>query len=451
MVRRNGLKWSYLFVVILGFFLLWGPGEVNAASNTKQPQATLLMVRGAIGPAVADYIHRGIETAKNAGSVVIIIQLDTPGGLDTSMRNIISNILASPIPIITYVAPSGARAASAGTYILYASHIAAMAPGTNVGAATPVNIGDLNGQGKQPTSAPQETTEERKVENDALAYLRSLAQLRGRNIPWAEKAIQQSASLTATEALKMGVIDVIAPDSQTLLKQVDGKTVLLRGQKAVLHTSGARVVTETADWRVQFLAVITDPNVAYILLLVGIYGLFFEFLNPGFVLPGVAGVISLLLALYAFQLLPINYAGLALILFGIGFLISEIFFTSGVLAIGGVVAFVFGSVLLLGPDAVGFRIAWSLIAGITAVTVVFFLVIVNMAMRARRRPIVSGREELIGSVGEIESIQEGLVLMRLGGELWQVRSKVPLLLKQKVIVTAREGLVLSVVPQEIVK
>ncbi|HVV69879.1 MAG TPA: nodulation protein NfeD [Gammaproteobacteria bacterium] len=442
-------KWILIkglcLIALVGFFL-----TLISAQNPVASQKTviLLTIKEAIGPATVDYVKSGIEAAKNTGSSAVIIQLDTPGGLDTAMREIIRDIIASPAPIITYVAPSGARAASAGTYILYASHIAAMAPGTNVGAATPVSLSALGGEGNAGKTVPVETTEERKVKNDALAYLRSLAELRGRNIPWTEKAIQQSASLTDLEALKSGVINVIAPDIQSLLQEIDGKTVLLQGQKLVLHTKGLKVVAQTENWRTRLLAVITNPNVAYILLLVGIYGLFFEFLNPGFVLPGVAGLIALLLALYAFQLLPINYAGLALILSGIAFLIAEVFFTSGVLAVGGIIAFIFGSILLFGTGTVGFSIAWSVIITVTVVTVIFFLVIVGLAMRARFRPIVSGREELIGSCGVIERIDEAGVWMRLAGELWQVRSSAPLSLNQKVIVTGRQGLVLFVAPQE---
>jgi len=277
--------------------------------------AVVLTVDAAIGPATADYVGRGIENAHTQGASLIVLKMDTPGGLDSAMRDIIQHILVSPVPVVTYVSPSGARAASAGTYILYASHIAAMAPGTNLGAATPVQIGGIPDTDdlidKQADKNDSPDAMKKKLINDAVAYIRSLAQMRGRNIEWAELAVREAASLPASEALEQGVVDIVAVNMQDLLAQANGRTVTVSGMAQVLDTSELLLITVEPDWRNELLSVITDPNVAYILMLIGIYGLFFEFANPGFVLPGVAGAISLLLALYAFQILPVNYAGLA--------------------------------------------------------------------------------------------------------------------------------------------
>src|SRR5438105_4779867 len=300
-------------------------------------------LEGAIGPAAADFVRRSIERAATDGTELVVLRIDTPGGLDTSMREIIKAILASPVPVASFVGPSGARAASAGTFILYASHIAAMAPGTNLGAASPVSLiggGAPDKDGKK----PGEDAMTRKVTNDAVAYIRGFAQLRGRNAEWAEQAVREGVSLPAEEALKKKVIDLIAPDVPGLLAQLDGKTV----NKRVLHVRGAAVQEVQPDWRTKFLAIITNPSVAYLLVLLGVYGLLFEFMNPGLVMPGVVGVIALLIAAYALHLLPINYAGLALIFLGIGFMVAEAFLPAyGSLGIGGLIAFVVGSIMLI--------------------------------------------------------------------------------------------------------
>lgn len=444
MLKRLILGWIALVAILLPIAY----AQQSSPASAPEKTAVLIKIDGAIGPSNADFIQQSIEKASKNHASMLILQINTPGGLGDAMRTIISSILDSPIPVISYVAPSGARAASAGTYIVYASHVAAMAPGTNIGAATPVTIPLPGEQDKSKTL----DSEERKMLNDARAYIRSLAQLRGRNIDWAEKAVTQGESLSAAEALKLGVIDIVAPDVPFLLKELNGRKVVIHDQEQILDTQNIKVNTYAPNWRSQFLATITDPNIAYILLLIGLAGIFFEFFNPGFVLPGVVGVIALLLALYAFQLLPINYVGLALILLGITFMIAEAFIASfGILGIGGIIAFLFGSIMLMDTHTPGFQIALSLIISVTTLAAAFFLFVINIAIRSHRRPAASGGEQLIGKSSAVEMDAQGNARVRILGELWQVKSDQPLVNGEKVKVLRREGLILWVTPENQLK
>ena len=409
----------------------------------------VLGIDDAIGPASADYLVRSLDQAQAQGAQLVVIRMDTPGGLDSAMRQMIKAILASPVPVATYVAPSGARAASAGTYILYASHVAAMAPGTNLGAATPVQIGGSPGAPKDDKAkGGDDETLARKQVNDAAAYIRGLALLRGRNADWAEKAVREAVSLPASEALRLNVIDQVADDLPALLSKLDGKTLEAAGQPHQLQTAGASLVEHLPDWRTRVLAVITNPSVALILIMVGVYGLLFEFMSPGSTVGGVVGGICLLLALYALQLLPVSFAGVALILLGIAFMIAEAFLPSfGVVGFGGIVAFVVGALILIDTDAPGYGIPLALIGTLAVLSALLIGGVLGMALKARQRALVSGDASLVGSLVTVTQVMagnpfRGVVLAQ--GEEWQVQCATPLQAGQNVRVTARHGVMLDV-------
>jgi membrane-bound serine protease (ClpP class) len=437
------------------FALCW---LAASALATAASPVRVLQVHDAIGPASADFIVRGIAQAAEAGAPLLVIELDTPGGLDTSMRQIVQAILASSVPVAVYVGPEGARAASAGTYILYAAHVAAMAPATTLGAATPVAIGMPGAERKplvaEPPAAPGSAASappladpmSAKQVHDASAFIRGLAQQRGRNAEWAERAVREAVSLTASEALAAKVIDVVANDVQDLLAQIDGRRVKLHSGELTLATRGLPVQTVLPDWRQQLLSVIANPSFALILMMIGIYGLIFEFSSPGFGLPGTVGAICLLLALFALQLLPVNYAGLGLIVLGIALLAAELLSPSfGVLGVGGTVAFVAGGLLLFDRDVPGFGVPLALVLALAASSAAVVLLGGGMALRARRRPVVSGREEMIGAAGRVLAVGE-TSWAEVHGERWRIDSREALHPGQTVRVLAIDGLTLQVRP-----
>ncbi len=486
-----------LLCLLIGGISLLGVSLANNGAGDRS--IVVLRIDGAIGPASADFFSRGLKTAIAGNAGLLVVELDTPGGLDTSMRLMIKEILASPIPVVTYVSPEGARAASAGTFLLYASHVAAMAPATNLGAASPVAIGGPPGTGTSParsgdregegdrralestedgTSGSAETpgaaasdrsrdstaagssprqrgsgtpsgnTLMDKATNDAAAYIRSLAQLRGRDADFAERAVREAASLSASEALEAGVIDLVALNLDTLLAELDGREVKLdSGHIVALATAGVAVERLEPNWRNQFLAVISNPQIALVMMMIGIYGLFFEFTSPGFGVPGVAGLICILIAMYAFQLLPVNWAGVALIAIGAILMLAEAFLPSfGVLGIGGVIAFVVGGLFLFDGEAPGFDIPLSFLIGLAIFSAALLFAIGGFAVRARKRRIVSGREEMIGATGTVTSADASGCYAHIHGEQWHVEAHAPLAAGERVRVVGMNGLVLKVEP-----
>ena len=458
---------SWLACASLLFMLLHAPAGALAA-----PKAYLLDLKGTVSPFTADYVVRGLHRAADDGANLVVLRIDTPGGLDSSMREIIRAILASPVPVIGYVAPGGARAASAGTYIIYACHIAAMAPGTNLGAATPISLfgGDESApqqppdsQSDKPQSAPPESAtqgspgnpsqqirppnaELTKITNDAAAYIRGLAQLRHRNADWAERAVREAVSLSNDEALKENVIDLVADNPDELLAKLDGRSVPVLGANRILDTGGATVVALEPDWRTRLLATLTDPSVAYLLLLIGLYGLIFEFSHPGIFAPGVIGTISLVLGLLALSVIPIDLAGLGLILLGIGLMAAEAFVPSfGAFVIGGATAFVIGSLMTF--DMPGYHLAWPVVAGATIVSIGLFLLVLAMLVRARRRPLSSGDAALVNTAGQVISWTDGEGQVLAMGERWRARGPGSLAAGQQVRVIGRDGLILRVEPR----
>ncbi len=486
-------------------FVLGTLGLAAGQGDAPQPApAMVLTVEGAVGPAMADFIIRNLDRADQRGAPLVVLKMDTPGGLDTSMRDIIRAILASPVPVATWVAPSGARAASAGTYILYASHVAAMAPATNLGAATPVAIGGGGGggddeggsgspfggsaeedrsEGAQDDAAGSDSPEatepgtdpaqdeardapaeedtadpaardpprtpgsasEAKAINDAVAYIRGLAEMRGRNADWAERAVREAVSLTATDAAEENVIDFTAENLGQLFAQADGMTVKMADGEITLETDGIAHEEVEPDWRTQILSVITNPNVALILMLVGVYGIIFEFLNPGVLIPGTIGGISLILGLYSLALLPLNYAGAGLILLGLALIVAEAFAPSfGILGIGGTVALVLGAVILVDTDAPGVDISIPLVAGVAMAGVISTFIVAWLARRSFSARIVSGAEEMIGARGNITDWTGTRGHVFVHGERWQAEGPAGLAPEDEVRVTAMDGLLLSV-------
>lgn len=462
------LKFSLTIALLLAVLAISLP---TPAQEAPPGALWMLQLDGAVGPSTADYLVRGIEGAAEARAAAVLIRIDTPGGLDSSMRDMIAGVLASPIPVICYVAPGGARAASAGTFLMYSCHIAAMAPATNLGAATPVSIGtpmtpsppSEPGQDKANSETGSESggtqqfepviqpgsALERKVINDAVAYIRSLAELRGRNADWAERAVRAGASLSAGSALELGVIDLMAEDTEALLNALAGREVKIGAQVVRLDLAGAPRVVHNPDWRSEFLAVITNPNVAYMLMIIGLYGLVFEFSNPGFGLPGILGLTCLLVALYAFQVLPISYAGLGLMFLGIGLIATEAMMPSfGVFGIGGLIAFVVGSIMLMDTNIPAYQIALPVILSLSTVTGLLVFGILGLALRAYRRPRHFSRDAVIDQSLIIEQRDDNRALVRYEGELWLVRCADSLVVGDRVRVKAVDGLTLVVDKQE---
>ncbi|TFH91131.1 NfeD family protein [Vibrio ouci] len=438
--------------LLYAFFILWWPASVVQAEENNTPNQTVpvISISGAIGPAVGDYVIKQIQLANQQPNVpALLMTIDTPGGLVSSLRDINQAILASNIPILCLVHPQGARAASAGTFILYACHIAAMAPATTLGAATPVSIGG-GGAPNQPQEKPETPTAmEKKVLNDSIAYIRSLAQLRGRNAEWAESAVRDAATLSASEAKEKNVINLIAESPEQLLLLLDGFTIKVADSQTTLALSSAKLEHRAPDWRNQFMSTITNPNIAYLLLIIGFYGLLLEFYSPGFGVAGVVGAICLLVATYAFQMLPVNYVGVGLIVLGLGLLVAESLVPSfGILGFGGVVAFVLGSIFLFDSDIPELRISMSLIYSIAFTSAAFVMFVLRRVLQLRKSQVVSGIEDLIGSDAVVERAFEQQGYVRVNGERWAAQGNEHYSAGEVVVIEDIEGLTLTIKKQQ---
>jgi len=427
----NRINIRILIFVLIIITLLSG----TSYAVEKNPVFDVITVSATITPPVAEYIVQNIDASAKAGSDVLIILLDTPGGLDLAMRDIAKGILNSSVPVIVYVHPSGARAASAGVIITIAAHIAAMTPGTNIGAAHPVGLG-IGGADKIMM---------KKVENDAVAYVRGIADKRGRNADWVEKAVRKSESITAEEALKLKVIDFVATDLKSLLEQIDGKEVTLLTGKKIVRTKDVIINEKKMDTRQRILAAISDPNIAYILFLVGLAGLYFEFAHPGVILPGVVGGISLILAFFALQTLPVNYAGVLLILFGIILFIAEIKVIShGLLTVGGIISLILGSLLLFESPDPALRVSWSVMIPTLTIICLFFAGIIALVLKAQMRKKLTGKEGMIGEEGRAvtDVYETGKVFIK--GEYWNASSDTPVEKGRRVRISKVEGLIIKI-------
>ena len=416
--------------------------------DAQARRAVVLNVDGAIGPAMADYVVRELAATSPSDTALVVLRMDTPGGLDASMREIVRAILVSPVPVAVYVAPGGSRAASAGTFIMYAGAVAAMAPGTNLGAATPVPLAGLplSPSDRQEQTTPEDA-ESRKAINDAVAYIRGLADLHGRNADWAAEAVRGAASLPALEAQKLRVVDIVADDVPDLLRKIDGRTAIVAGQPVRLATTGLDIAIVNPDWRTGLLAVITHPNVAYLLMLLGVLGVVVELTTPGAVLPGVVGGISLLVAFLALSILPIDLAGAGLVLLGLAFMVAEVFIGSfGVIGAGGLVALALGSMIMFRPNAPEHGLSIPLVVATTIVAAGFLILVLAMIRRAARRRVVTGREALIGAEGAAMGWQGTKGRVEVKGEIWFAQANRSLQPGTPIRVVDRKGLILTVEP-----
>ncbi|XPV69662.1 MAG: NfeD family protein [Halarcobacter sp.] len=414
---------------------------------------THIKIQDAISPATAKYLNNAFKETKKNNSKLLLIQLDTPGGLASSMREMIQDILNSKIPVVMYVSPKGSRAASAGTYLMYASHIAVMSPGSNIGAATPVNlIENPKSQKEEQTEDKKKenfsqmtTTMQKKVINDSIAYIKSIAELRNRNIPWAIKAVKDGESISSQEALKLNVIDFIANDMDELLKEIDKKELVIDGKKIIINTKNANIIFFAPSWKTKILMTITNPNIAYIFLMLALYGILFEMFNPGAILPGFIGFISASLALYSLNILPFNYVGLLLIFFGVVFMLMEVFISGfGILGIAGVFSLATGSFLLFDEKTLGLGVSYPLIIAFSLVSLALFVYILKTLLKTREKKSISGIENIIGSQALVVKVKGNTYKVLSNGELWNATSKEKLNIDDKVTIENIEGLTLQI-------